>query len=116
MTIEPESPVKISCRCGAPIVDQTDNLPHKAHVIPDQEWQAVLDAIDHAVEHSGPGPRAKEEACMAVRTAIVRATRLAWQCRACGRLWMEDQRHEAREFVPALDDAPREIFRSRPSA
>ncbi|HEU0298211.1 MAG TPA: hypothetical protein VFR37_02130 [Longimicrobium sp.] len=108
--------MKIQCRCGALIVDQTDNLPHKAHVIPDQEWEGVLDAIDHAIERSGPGAQAKEAACMAVRTAIIRASRLAWQCRECGRLWMDDQRHEVHELIPAGDSVPREIFRTRPSA
>lgn len=108
--------MKIQCTCGALIVDQTDHLPHKAHVIPDQEWEALLAAVDHAIERSGPGARAKEAACMAAREAFSRAARLAWQCRQCGRLWMDDQQHEAREFVPAADDVPREIFRSRPSA
>ncbi len=108
--------MKIQCRCGALIFDGTDNLPHKAHVIPDQEWDAVLDAIDHAVERSGPGADAKAAACMAARQAISRAARPAWQCRECGRLWVDDQQHQAREFAPAADDVPREIFRSRPSA
>ncbi|HEX2076130.1 MAG TPA: hypothetical protein VHG08_00425 [Longimicrobium sp.] len=108
--------MKIQCRCGALIVDQTDNLPHKAHVIPDQEWEAVLDAIDHAVERSGPGADAKMEACIGAWKTLSLASRLAWQCRACGRLWMEDQQYEAREFLPAADDVPREIFRSRPSS
>ena len=38
--------MKIVCSCGASIVDQTDYLPHKGHLIPDQEWFAVFDALD----------------------------------------------------------------------
>jgi ribosomal protein L37AE/L43A len=107
--------VKIQCTCGALIIDQSDHLPHKAHLIPDQEWDAVMDAIDHAIERSAPGAQAKSAACRAAREALIRAARMAWQCRDCGRLWIDDQEHQAHEFVPAAHDAPREIFRSRAS-
>ncbi len=107
--------MKIECACGALIVDQTDDLPHKAHVIPDQEWNAVLEAIDAAIEQSGPSAREKEAACMAVRTLLIRTARQAWQCAACGRVYVDDREHHARELVPADDAVPRELFRSRAS-
>ncbi len=108
--------MKIRCHCGATIYDQTDYLPHKAHVIPDQEWFDALDAIDDAIENAGPTPAEKEAACMKVRRYLWGITRLAWQCQECGRVYIDDQQNELRELLPASDEVPRELFRSRPSA
>jgi hypothetical protein len=105
--------MKIDCRCGARISDATDCLPHKAHFVSDQDWNAMWDAIDEALENSGPGD--KEAVLMTTRRRIGSLFRLAWQCRACGRVYMDDQSGELREFLPASTAAPREAFRARPS-
>ena len=41
--------MKISCHCGALIVDNTDDQPHNGDLIPDQEWFATYDALDDEV-------------------------------------------------------------------
>lgn len=107
--------MKIGCHCGATIYDQTDYLPHKAHYIPDQDVFEVLDAIDDAIEKSGPTAKEKEAACMKVRRLIGKLSRSAWQCRVCGRVYIDDQAHKLQQLVPGTDDVPRELFRSRPS-
>jgi|SRR6185436_18264011 len=104
--------MKIGCHCGATIFDSTDGLPHKAHFVSDQDWSDVWDGIEEAIADSGLGD--KEDAFMAIRRRIGHLFRLAWQCRTCGRVYMDDQRGELREFLPASTDAPREVFRSRP--
>ncbi len=38
--------MRIDCPCGAKIKDQTDHLPQKGHLIPDQEWFGVFDSHD----------------------------------------------------------------------
>ena len=79
--------MKIGCECGAVIVDQTDDLPHKAHLIPDQEWFATYDAIDdEVIDPMADGRLSKEAAYHHSRRIISRSARLLWQCRACGRL------------------------------
>lgn len=108
--------MKIGCHCGATIYAQTDYLPYMAHFIPDQDWFDVLDAIDDAIEKSGPSVTEKEAACMKVRQLICKLSRSAWQCRECGRVYIADQGHELRQLVPGANDVPRELFRSRPSA
>ncbi len=107
--------MKLSCHCGATIFDQTDSLPHKAHFIPDQQWFGLLDAMDAAVEKSGTSAKDREAACMKLRRLIGELSRSAWQCRGCGRVYVEDQSHEPQQLVPGSDDVPREVFRSRPS-
>lgn len=100
--------MKIQCPCGFLISDGADGLPHKARFIADQEWEAFWDQVDAAVEKSGPSAQAKEEACMRLRALA--AFRSAWQCRACGRLHVEDASHTPRPFAPEPGDAPRAIF------
>lgn len=108
--------MKMSCRCGAVIVDQTDDLPQKAHVIPDQEWFATYDAIDNEViAPLAAGRLGKEAADRLARRAIGRSARLMWPCRVCGRLYIHGCDGQLRCFVPEGEPADREIIRSRPS-
>ena len=92
--------MKIACPCGSTLVDQTDGLPTKAHVIADQEWFRVLDTIDAAIERTKSTARARELACHRVRRLLSEITRLAWQCSTCGRLFLDDANRSLREFVP----------------
>lgn len=100
--------MKIECVCGYLITDGGDNLPHKAHFIADQDWDAFWTEVDAAVEKSGPSARAKEAACMRLRS--LRVFRQAWQCASCGRVWMDDTSHAARSFAPDEADASARIF------
>src|SRR6185437_4088974 len=74
--------VKIGCHCGASIIDQTDDLPHKGHLIPDQEWFATYDAIDdEVIDPVAGGQLGTEAAYHRARDIIGRSARLMWQCR-----------------------------------
>ncbi len=106
--------MKIVCECGALIVDQSDCLPHKAHFIADQEWDGLFEAIDAVVQQAGLGANSDEAICMRVRELIGRASRPAWQCAACGRLYLDDL-PELRPFVPASAAVPKDVFRVRRS-
>ncbi|MCH9791538.1 MAG: hypothetical protein K0U82_12050, partial [Planctomycetes bacterium] len=41
--------MKIGCKCGSTIFDSADDIPQKGHLIPDQEWFNVFDAVDDEV-------------------------------------------------------------------
>jgi hypothetical protein len=106
--------VKIVCHCGASIVDQTDDLPHKAHLIPDQEWFAVFDAIDiEVIDALASGHLQQPEAYKRAREFILRSSRLMFQCRNCGRLYVDDRRGNLECFRPATEETSREVLRSR---
>lgn len=107
--------MKIQCHCGEFIVDLADEQSNKAHVIPDQNWPQLLEAIDKAIERSRPAPAAKEAACMQIRSLINRLSRQAWQCHSCGSIYIEDQQRSLQRLLPAADPASCELFRSRPS-
>ncbi len=106
--------MKIVCSCGASIVDQTDYLPHKGHLIPDQEWFAVFDALDaDIIDALASGRLPRPDAYRLAREIIRQASRLMYQCRSCGRLFIDDMQHELQTYVPAAEETSREILRSR---
>ncbi|MCB1356315.1 MAG: hypothetical protein KDK53_07420 [Maritimibacter sp.] len=86
--------MKIECSCGCLIHDGTDNLPHKAHLIPDRDWDAFWAAVDAAVE-TAP---ATEATVMGLRWA--RLSRAAWECAACGRLWIDRRDGTLQSYRP----------------
>ncbi|TLS78232.1 hypothetical protein FE236_00290 [Mariprofundus erugo] len=72
------------CNCGDGIHDITDTRAGKAHLFSDRKWNAFWDAIDAAIEHSGPKLADKERACMELRRQW--HGRALYCCLTCGRL------------------------------
>lgn len=99
--------MKIGCHCGASIIDQTDDLPHQGHMIPDQEWFATYDAIDDAVvDPVADGQLGHEAAYHRARQLIGRSARLMWQCQECGRLYIDGLHRGYQCFRPEVDCPP----------
>jgi hypothetical protein len=90
--------MKISCDCGALILDITDHLPNKGHVFGDRDWFEMLDLIDRAIENP-PSKTAKQETAVQIRQTA--KPRLAYECIQCGRLYLAGADHTLIEFVPA---------------
>jgi hypothetical protein len=97
-----------TCSCGEfRFLDSTDDRTYVAHFMAEREWLPFLDAVDAAVEHAGPTAHEREDACMELRG---RPARMAWQCPACGALYVEDQRGERHRFLPESPRVPRDLF------
>jgi hypothetical protein len=105
--------MKISCDCGATIIDQADSLLQKGHLIPDQEWFPVCDGIDAVIDDVAARRTNAEAAAMQVRSILITAARLAYQCRECGRLFVDDRQHQLHTFAPTSTETSREILKSR---
>lgn len=104
--------MKIHCHCGASIIDNTDDLPNKGHLIPDQAWFATYDAIDNEIIDPVADQRlGKEAAYHHARRIIYRSARLMWQCQECGRLYIDGLDGQLRCFLPEGEPVDREIFR-----
>ena len=99
--------MKYDCPCGHLIYDGPDENPDLAHLIPDQDWFRLLDAIDAAVEGSHPTAKDRDAACMSVRRLIGDLSRPVWQCPECGRLWIADLECRRQEFAPVSKDGKR---------
>jgi len=100
--------MKIICLCGATIFDQG---AYKAHVIPDLNWDALLQKIDAAIEATSPATA--EARCMAVRRAIAAAAGSVWQCRSCGRLYFDDEAPRLRSWAPENPERGTRLFDER---
>ena len=106
--------MKIGCECGGSILDSTDNLSHKAHLILDQDWFNVYDAIDDdVIDPVSEGTLPKENAYMNARQIISSRSRLMWQCPACGRLYIDGNEGTLQCFVPATDETDKRILSAR---
>ena len=104
--------MKIGCYCGATIYDQSDSLPHKGHFIPDQKWLAAYDAIDEdVIDPLLDGSLEREAAYIKSRGIISGSSRLIYQCRSCGRLYVEDGNRQLHCYVPASSETAKEILR-----
>lgn len=100
--------MKIECTCGSMIFDGGDDLPHKAHTVPDRLWNKTFDAIDKLVENAATKAQ-RDAACTKIRSLFADAARLAWQCRDCGRLYMDDAARDLQAYAPE-DGATRDLF------
>lgn len=88
--------MKIKCECGDLIVDQTDYLSQKGHLIPDKKWFNFWDDIDSAIEDSNE--KNAEDSCMQLR--INNRSKLFWECKNCGRLFVDSVNGELIVFMP----------------
>ncbi|MCB9896603.1 MAG: hypothetical protein H6825_01240 [Planctomycetes bacterium] len=104
--------MKITCTCGAQIVDSTDGHPNKAHLIADERWTGLLDALDdEVVAPLAAGRIGEDAAAMRLRTLVSHAQRLAWQCTACGRVWIEDPARTLHGYAADAPSADRRVLR-----
>ncbi|QIF01639.1 hypothetical protein [Roseimicrobium sp. ORNL1] len=76
--------MKIRCKCGAVIPDNSDFLSYKAHVVADQDWEDFEDMIES-------GKRVD---------SWFSFVRTCYQCPHCGRLYVEDASRELHAFAP----------------
>lgn len=78
--------MKIKCLCGNVLRDQTDFVPFKARLIPDQDTDDLAGfaekKIEQAPKHSPAGA--------IVLSAIFQHSRTLYQCRNCGRIYVDD--------------------------
>lgn len=79
--------MKIGCICGAVIVDQTDYLAYKAHLVADQDWEDFAESSQSLGE---------------IDQSFVRQ---CYQCTSCGRLYVDDHERRLVSFVPETTGA-----------
>ena len=90
--------MKIKCNCGSIIVDQTDYLKVKGYIISDTQWFDFWEALDNAIEDSGPNKTDKENAVMRMRQQNVFKT--VWECPGCGKLYVDSRDGNLIQYTP----------------
>lgn len=68
--------MKIDRACDAVSTDTSDSLAQKAHVIPDQDWHPLMDALRDAVLDADLAPDTCRAAWLRAWTAFSDANRL----------------------------------------
>ncbi|HWL08108.1 MAG TPA: hypothetical protein VNQ76_06885 [Planctomicrobium sp.] len=108
--------MKFDCHCGDRIADHSDDLPHKAHLIPDQNWNALWDRIDDEIlPKLEKGRQNLETTAMQLRILFGDAIRAMYQCRECGRLYINDEHGKLHCYVPQDDAASCTILKEHPT-
>lgn len=74
--------MNIGCICGTVILDQTDFLSFKAHLVADRDWEDFVDS---------------SESTKRIDSTYVR---LCYQCTQCGRLYVDDASRSLHAFIP----------------
>ncbi|HTE42847.1 MAG TPA: hypothetical protein VK629_18640 [Steroidobacteraceae bacterium] len=74
--------MKFNCPCGGIIVDQTDYLSFKGHLVADRDWEDFANS---------------SESRERIDSTYVR---VCYQCPKCGRLHLENTDGDLRSFVP----------------
>ena len=104
--------VEFECDCGkGRFLSSTDNRSYVAHLIADQDYDDFSEAIDSAIERSGPTARDKDAVCMEWRR--FRMPRV-WQCPNCGSLYVEDTEGNRHTFRPASEQVSKQLFKRKP--
>jgi 5-methylcytosine-specific restriction endonuclease McrA len=91
-------------------LDIADSVAAKAHLIPDQQWLPLFDALDKVIDDVAEKRMKVDSAYMEIRRIL--KTRPVYQCRECGRLFVDDRQHKAHVFTPASDETGKEILSS----
>ncbi|POA57373.1 MULTISPECIES: hypothetical protein [Pseudomonas] len=114
---------KLACRCGHVIVDQTDDLPYKAAILPNGQEQefftgaaqlandllvaASAGKVDELLDREyakGPWrPRPTEYFEDRLSSVYLACTSTAYECSRCGRLWL--QKPGLEDFVSFAPDS-----------
>ncbi|MFH1812475.1 MAG: hypothetical protein ABIJ09_27330 [Pseudomonadota bacterium] len=96
------------CDCGREIKDNGDGLSYKARWIADEDWCSFWDAIDDAVEKSGPTPREKTRACLGLRKKFL--FKALYQCPDCGRVHVDGDEDDVLTFEPDDENDKKHIL------
>jgi hypothetical protein len=107
--------MKIGCECGSTIHDITDDIPYKAHFVPDQAWSTMWDRFDEVFNSIETGEISRGEASMAGREIFRDAgLRQMWQCESCGRLYVGGLKNALLCFEPAILETDKKLLAMPP--
>jgi hypothetical protein len=109
--------MKFECHCGQLLIDQTDDLSCKGHFQSDQTWNALWDEIEtRVIGRLADRKLTFEMAAMQLRQTFGDATRVAYQCPACGRLYLNDRHGTLHCYVPQDKATSKQILQAQPDA
>lgn len=105
--------MKLTCSCGNTVYDGTDSLPHKGHIVPDEDLFSNFDSCDSILDRVAAKGCVDESDYMDLRS-LWSSARPIYQCRECGRvlIW-EKSVQGVFSFTPDDQGNPNDLLRSR---
>ncbi len=94
--------MKFKCRCGYIFIDQTDDLPYKGNIIPDQSYEDFCAAIDVLIESEKPADILEWDK-MVNPIMNPKGERDIFQCPDCGRIYISSHGSRLYGFKPEGD-------------
>ncbi|KAB2856284.1 MAG: hypothetical protein F9K46_14410 [Anaerolineae bacterium] len=115
--------MKIFCKCGYVISDNTDYLPYKARFIADEDYFELMSVLEGVVTKLANTIWSNSEVDRAellrrAHTGLWRHLssfyRLMYQCPACGRLYVDklDRAANPEPFVPTEENPTKDLLKS----
>jgi len=105
--------MKIGCKCGGCIVDNSDGHSDKAWFIPDKNWDGFWGEINNAITSSGKSKSEKEYAVNSIgRTSFPSAYRTIYQCNVCGRVYISNEGGSLEMFEPESENTCKTVLNS----
>jgi hypothetical protein len=105
--------MKIGCKCGKTIYDNSDGHSEKAWLIPDKNWGSFWSEIHHAITNSGKSREEREYAANSIgRTNAISAYRTLYQCNACGRIYVSNEAGALEIFEPESEATCKTVLNS----
>ena len=101
--------MKFNCRCEYIFVDQTDDLPYKGNIIPDQSYEDICAAIDVLIESEKPSDLLERDKMIAP-IMNPKGERDIFQCPDCGRIHICGLGSRVFSFKPEDEDVPKNLL------
>jgi hypothetical protein len=101
--------MKFRCKCGHVIKDQTDNLPYKAEIIPDQSLEALYEALDEVMNRKKPKDVFERDRLLEP-ISNPKGSKLIYQCEQCGRITIDAFGPRLFSFKPEDQATPKNLL------
>jgi diphthamide synthase subunit DPH2 len=92
--------MKLTCPCGHIVSDTTDELSYKGHILADQDFHPVLDAIDESVIAASTSKNSADEFSRRARNSLIQRLRGIYKCESCGRVGIDDSECQMHWYKP----------------
>ena len=107
--------MRFKCHCGNIVRDTSDRLRNKAHLIPDQCWHELQRRLETSVLGAlASGTISLADAEWQMMELLLNATRTAYQCTDCGRLFLSVGEGKLECYSPESGDTSKHVLGEQP--
>ena len=102
--------MKFLCDCGYMFRDQTDDLPFKGYIYPDQSQEKLYEAINKIFASERPSDDVKFDE-MINDIVSPKGIRTIYQCPECGTIYINEDKGKLSAFSPKSNNASKNLLK-----